>query len=286
MKIYMLLKHCIALIKPRQWLKNMLLLFPPFFGGKFFEPSTLKVLIPSLLSFSFIASCGYILNDIRDRESDRYHAVKKNRPLVRGDIPVAAAFVLAGILYLSAMFVSSSVSQQFEGFIIIYFFVSFFYTIYFKDIVLADIFLISSGFLIRVLAGGSAFHVTVSSWLFLTVFIVSLFLAAGKRLGELMTLGIDAPKHRKILAHYTPGFLEGILWISASVAIVMYALYTIENKRELIYTVPIAAYGLLRYIYIAREQGRGDPTDALLKDRQITVTGIVWFFAVAYIIYR
>jgi 4-hydroxybenzoate polyprenyltransferase len=120
--------------------------------------------------------------------------------------------------------------------------------------------------------------------LFLTVFIVALFLATGKRLGEIITLGNEAAKHRNNLGQYTPSFLFGMLWFSAAAALVMYALYVVENKKEIIYTIPIAAFGLVRYIYIVND-GEGDPTAALLRDPQIMGAGIIWMFMIGIILY-
>jgi 4-hydroxybenzoate polyprenyltransferase len=127
--------------------------------------------------------------------------------------------------------------------------------------------------------------VAVSGWLFLTVFMVALFLAAGKRLGELISQGADAGKQRSSLNHYSQSFLEGILWSSAASALITYALYIIENRKGMIYTVPLAAFGLFRYIYIVKE-GKGDPTEALLKDTQILVTGIIWAGIIGLLIYK
>jgi 4-hydroxybenzoate polyprenyltransferase len=159
------------------------------------------------------------------------------------------------------------------------------YSLYFKHRVIIDIFFVSFGFLIRVLAGGEAFHVAVSGWLFLTVFVVSLLLAAGKRMGELITMGNDAHKQRSILIQYSPAYLEGVLWFSAAASLVTYALYALEHHNRLYYTVPVVAFGLLRYIYTVKE-GKGDPTNALLQDRQIMGVGIIWAAMIGLIIYK
>jgi len=280
----MILFSIIKLLRPHQWAKNLLLLFPLFFAGKLFDPAARSTILPSLLSFSLAASCCYIINDIMDRETDKNHHSKKNRAIARGDISIPFAVILAFFLYLTAMLVASSVSRRFEGFLIIYLLVSFAYTFFFKNIVLVDIFFIAFGFLIRVLAGGEAFRVIVTNWLFLTVFMVSLLLSAGKRLGELVSLGDDAHKHRKILLEYSYSFLDGLLWFSAASALVTYALYTLDREHGLFYTVPLAAFGLVRYIYIVK-QGKGDPTEALLFDKQILSVGIMWALMIGFIIY-
>ncbi len=280
----MIFLSIIKLLRPQQWAKNLLLLFPPFFAGKMFDATVRPSILPSLISFSLAASCCYIVNDIMDREADKNHHSKKNRAIARGDISLLLAVILAIVLYITAMLIASSVSRRFEGFLIIYLLVSFTYTFFFKNTVLVDIFFIAFGFLVRVLAGGEAFHITVTNWLFLTVFLVSLLLGAGKRLGELVCLGDDACKHRKILTQYSHSFLEGLLWFSAAASLVTYALYTLEQKNGLFYTVPVAAFGLIRYIYIVK-QGKGDPTEALLFDKQILGVGVIWACVIGLIIY-
>ncbi len=285
MNVLKIINKYLSILRPHQWLKNLLLLFPSFFGGKILEPASVSALIPAFLSFSCAASCCYIINDIADREADRQHPDKKDRAIARGDVSLPVAGLLAALLYLMSMLLSASVSERFEGSVIIYTLLTFGYTIYFKHIVIADIFIVSFGFLIRVLAGGEASHVSVTKWLFLTVFIVALFLAAGKRLSELISLEVDAAKQRLSLNRYSLTFLEGVLWSMASCALVTYALYIIENRDPMLYTVPVAAYGLLRYIFIVKG-GRGDPTDVLLHDKHILVTGITWVAMTGMILYK
>jgi decaprenyl-phosphate phosphoribosyltransferase len=280
----MILLSIIKLLRPNQWIKNLLLLFPLFFAGKLFDPNLRSAIFPALISFSLAASCCYIINDIVDREADKNHHSKRNRAIARGDISITLALILAFSLYIAGMLIASSVSRRFEGLLVVYLLVSCAYTFYFKKVVLVDIFFIAFGFVIRVLSGGEAFRISVTSWLFLTVFLVSLMLGAGKRLGELVSLGDDAHKHRKILIHYSQSFLEGLLWFSAAAALVTYALYTLPRENSLFYTVPLAAFGLIRYIYIVK-QGKGDPTEALLFDKQILSVGVLWACLIGLIIY-
>lgn len=277
-------KTYIKLLRPSQWVKNLLLFFPPFFAGRIFGISFLEKILPALLAFCLAASCSYIINDIIDMESDRNHEGKKKRSIASGDITVSKAISVAAILLFSSIYISLLVSTNFFLYIIAYLIISLSYTFFFKEIVILDIFVISLGFLVRVMAGGEAFGVPVSNWLFMTVFMVSLFLATGKRIGEMVFLGDEAHNHRKSLSSYSTNYLEGILWFSASSALVMYSLYTLEHRSRLFYTVPLAAFGLLRYIYIAKE-GKGDPTEALLKDRQVMAVGIVWFIVICLVTY-
>ena len=185
----------LKLLRPHQWLKNLLLLFPPFFGGKITDPGVLMQVLPALAAFSCASSCGYIINDIRDLEADRNHKTKMDREIASARISSTSAILVAAVLYLIAMILSLLLHGEkwrFQLFVTIYLLNSLVYTFFFKNVVIMDVFLISFGFLIRVLAGGEVFKIPISNWLFLTVFSVSLMLATGKRLGELISLGNDA----------------------------------------------------------------------------------------------
>lgn len=238
-----------------------------------------------MAAFSLAASCSYIINDIWDAEADRNHVSKKNRLIAQREIAIPVAGLLAFLLFTLSFSLSALVSNLFWLYLAAYLAISLSYTFFLKNVVIVDVFLISAGFLVRVLSGGEAFGIEVSKWLFMTVFMVSLFLAAGKRAGEMISMGKDAVIHRKSLSAYSSSFLEGTLWFSASASLVTYALYTIEERGELFYTVPLAAFGMLRYIFIVKE-GKGDPTDALLKDWQIMFTGVIWLVVIGFIIYR
>lgn len=154
-----------------------------------------------------------------------------------------------------------------------------------KDIAILDIFCIAIGFVIRVMAGGKAFHIDVSPWLFATMFMISLVLASGKRLSETRLLPDNASHHRNSLNDYSEGFLKDILIISSGTAIVTYALYTVEQSQELIFTIPVVVFGLFRYLRLANS-GIGDATEALMKDFQLAITVIVWLGLVAILRYK
>jgi len=274
----------VNLLRPHQWIKNLLILFPPFFGGLLLYHDTIYLVVPAVLVFSAAASSSYIINDIQDASVDKNHSKKKNRPIACGEISKVQAMSISIALFSISIISSFYISGVLWMYILAYLLISLSYTFFFKNVVILDIFFISAGFMIRVLAGGAIFNIEVSHWLFLTVFLVSLFLASGKRLAELLEMGTKAAAHRKSLSNYNPSFIEGVLWFAASAALVTYSLYTIEEKSALFYTVPLTAFGLLRYIYIVKT-GVGDPTDILLSDGQIMTTGIVWAIAIGIIKY-
>ncbi len=275
----------IKTLRIRHWIKNSFLFAAPFFGGKLFSEETLITAFPAFMAFSFCASAAYILNDIRDIENDSLHPEKKCRPIASGSISKGRASVFAIFLVTLSFIISYMIAPAFFYFVLSYLLIQIAYSMSLKNIVLIDIFCIASGFVIRVLAGGAAFDVVISQWLMLTMFMVSLVLATGKRLSEIMLLNDLAEKHRKSLHHHSADSLTEILLISSSASLIAYALYTLEQFQGLIYTVPVVTFGLFRYIMLSK-QGMGDPTAALTRDKWLSVTVVVWIMLVGLIRYN
>lgn len=263
-----------------------MLFFPPFLGGNLLQQGLFAAGILPLASFCLASSASYIVNDIADRESDREHPQKKFRPLPSGDIPVKQALLLAAVLLVAAVCLAFIVSAKFLLFLLAYLLVAVAYSFYLKDYPIIDLFCISSGFLLRLLAGGEAFGVVVSEWLFLSVFLLALFLSTGKRLSEKKNLGEQAGNHRKALSGYPDGFLGGILFMTGSAVLVTYTLYVVSrHKAILLYTVPLCCFGLLRYLLRVFSGKGGDPTESLTKDLPLFVTGLLWVFMIGWGIY-
>jgi len=275
----------LSLLRPRHWIKNLFLFAPPFFGGRILDKETLSLAIPAFIAFSFCANASYIINDIKDARNDSLHPRKKDRPISSGIISKKNAAMLSMFMAASSFVISYIISPVFFYFVLSYFFIQLTYSAYLKNIALADIFCIASGFVIRVLAGGAAFNVEVSLWLLVTMFMISLVLATGKRLSEFRLLTHNASEHRKSLNHYSPSFLNEILIISSSASLISYALYTVEQFHALIYTIPIVTFGLFRYIMLSKH-GMGDPTDALTRDKWLALTVVLWLLLIGLVRYH
>ncbi len=280
----LLIRDHISLLRPKHWIKNLFLFAPPFFGGTLFSESTPKIAIPAFFAFSLCASAGYILNDVSDVENDKLHDRKKNRAIASGSIPKGNAWILAVILGIFSLITALKISLSFLFFILLYFSIQLTYSLYLKQIPIVDIFCIASGFVIRVFAGGAAFNITVSQWLLLTMFMISLVLASGKRIGEVNMLNENAGAHRRSLHYYSAAALNDILLIASAASLIAYALYTIEQFHGLVYTVPIVTFGLFRYIMLSK-QGLGDPTEAMTKDQWLALTVVLWLMVVGLIRY-
>lgn len=272
-------------LRPKQWIKNLILFFPSFLGGKLMLLSAWgQSLWLAPLAFCLVSSATYIINDILDRQHDRLHPQKKFRPIAVGSISLPLAIACSALLLLAGMLSGARVSGHFLLLLCAYLLVSLGYSLGWKDRPIVDLFCISAGFLLRLLAGGSAFQVTISDWLFLSVFLLSIFLSAGKRAAEQALLGEDGGQHRAALVGYPPGFLDGVMIFSGAAVLVAYAMYAIA-RPYLIYTVPLCAFGLLRYVLRVKQGRGGDPTESLLKDGSLLLVGLLWVFLIAWGLY-
>jgi len=272
-------------LRLRQWIKNLILFFPPFLGGKLATiTASWHVLWLAPLAFCLVSSGSYIINDIYDRDHDRLHPQKKFRPIASGNLSLPLAVAWCGFLLFAGILAGTLVSGHFLLFLCAYLLIAIGYSLGWKKCPLVDLFCISAGFLLRLLAGGVAFQVTISDWLFLSVFLLSIFLSAGKRAGEQTLLGQDGGRHRVALDGYPPGFLDGVMIFSGAAVLVTYAMYTIAHPY-LIYTVPLCAFGLLRYLLRVKQGEGGDPTESLLKDKTLFVVGGLWVFMIGWGLY-
>ncbi|HOI17564.1 MAG TPA: decaprenyl-phosphate phosphoribosyltransferase [Geobacteraceae bacterium] len=274
----------VTILRPTQWLKNLILFFPPFLGGELLGAGVLTRGVAPVVSFCLASSSTYILNDIIDRESDRNHPRKSRRPIPSGGVSIPMATVLCLLCLAAALVLAYRISPVFLSILVAYLLVSILYSSYLKNLPIVDLFCISAGFLFRLQAGGEAYRVEVSEWLFLSVFLLSIFLSTGKRLFEKNALGDAAVTHRRSLESYPRGFLDGIMYMTGGAVLVTYTLYVIEH-HVLIYTVPLCCFGLLRYILRVKSGLGGDPTESLLKDGPLLVIGVLWAVMVGWGIY-
>lgn len=280
------LKACCHLLRPRQWLKNLMLYFPPFLGGALLQPGMAFKGVRPFVAFCLISSAIYILNDLCDSVSDGQHPRKRLRPLPSGRVSSRWAVALAVACALCSVLVAWGASAAFFGYLAAYATVSIAYSLHLKDVALVDIFCISAGFLVRLLAGGAVFGLAISEWLFLCVFLLSIFLSTGKRLGEKTHLGVLAEQHRRVLVAYPTGFLEGAMYMTGGSVLVAYTMYVLSRPSGLLlYSVPLCCFGLLRHILRIQAGGGGDPTESLTRDLPMFLVGLLWAVMVGWGIY-
>lgn len=287
------MKHYIRLARPEQWVKNIFLFLPLFFDHKFTNPTLFGLTIVGALAFSLMASSIYILNDYFDREADRKHPTKKNRPLASGKAKVVPSIVFMCFLFLGGLSICFLLPASFSIVLVIYFVVNLGYNFGLKHIPLLDVFVLSSGYLMRVYGGGFISDIEPSAWLGIMTFFMALFLALAKRRDDMVIYLDMGTKSRKVLDGYNLQFLNVGLAIMASVIIVAYAMYTINPETlmrfkspHLYLTIIPVVLGLLRYLQITFvEKNSGSPTQVFYKDTFLQLVVVSWAVSLYLLIY-
>ncbi|MCL2253124.1 MAG: UbiA prenyltransferase family protein [Lachnospiraceae bacterium] len=281
------IKTYFKLIRPKHWLKNIVVFVPLIYANNLTKPDLLFMTIRCFISFCLISSAVYIINDLVDAPKDKLHPIKKLRPLAAGLINPKYAVITAVILAVCGF------SGAFFGypdymvfiFTVVYFALITAYSFVLKNYSIIDCFTIAAGFILRIYAGAAAGLSPVSEWLFLTIVAVSLFMAFGKRRGEMMQIG-GTNATRSVLSNYDMNVLSGILFVCAGLSIVFYALWAMANTSLMIYTVPLVIFIIFRYLMIIHlKQAHGDPVTTLLSDRGLLISAILFGIMSMILIY-
>ena len=268
-------------MRPRQWTKNVLFVFPALvFSENFFELELLgRVALCSILMI-LVSGGVYIINDIADLESDRAHPQKRNRPLAAGEAPLWAAWMAAVALPVLSLAGALLLDQGLFWVLLAYLALQVAYSFSLKHVALLDVMIVAAGFVLRVLAGGIVIDVQLSPWLYTSAGLLALFLAIGKRRQEYAQLGENAAAARPVAAHYNLDLLNDMLRIVTTCTMITYILYIVEAGTMIrvdinfgLLTVPIVIYGLFRYLYLIHVLGEGSaPDELLLTDRPLQAT--------------
>ncbi|GAB4274526.1 MAG: decaprenyl-phosphate phosphoribosyltransferase [Candidatus Rifleibacteriota bacterium] len=287
-------------LRPKQWTKNLIL-----FAGLLFSEKNLMLTregwlyaIAGFLIFCGLSGSVYILNDLSDIKKDRMHPEKCKRPIASGDLPVSEAKAVLIILLLGCLFAAWNISGLFFSTSLAYFMLNIAYSFKLKTVVILDVMCISTGFVLRAVAGVGALKavesdIYISHWLVLSTLMLAMFLSLAKRRQEITILAENASNHRKILADYSPAYIDQLTSILASTAIITYTFYTVSpdtlkkfGTDNLIYSVPMVLYGMLRYLYLIHIHDMGDnPSEVLLKDRPLQINLLLWAIVVFSVIH-
>ncbi|GJQ22038.1 MAG: decaprenyl-phosphate phosphoribosyltransferase [Bacteroidia bacterium] len=287
-------KHLLTLLRPRQWVKNLFLFAPLIFSKHLFEENSFLTALAGFFSFCFLSSGVYVVNDIFDREADKSHPIKRNRPIAAGLVPVGSGIAVAAILILLAAAIASFLNSSFQRTAGLYLLLNLSYSMRLKHVILLDVFIIAAGFMLRVLAGAFVIEVEVSHWLVLCTLFVSLFLALSKRRGELLLERVTGEvSGREVLKEYDTAFADQMITISASGMAISYALYTVAERtvtmfktENLIFTTVFVLFGIFRYLYLLKKKSTEDnPTLILVTDPVMMINIAAWFLACVAIIY-
>lgn len=290
------MKNLIRLIRPKQWIKNLIVLLPVFFGGALLHPSAIYAGLITALSFSFAASSIYCLNDIIDIEDDKHHPIKCNRPLASGAISIPQGYtlmVLMLILSMASTFLLYDHQLETAGVIAFYWLLNIGYCLKLKQYAIIDVYIVAFGFVLRVLAGGISTSIHLSKWIVLMTFLLMLFLSFAKRRDDVVRMNETGHAPRQNTIRYNLTFINQAITITSSVTLVCYIMYTVSPETiqnfhtdYLYLTSVFVLVGLLRYIQIAVvDKKSGDPTKVILRDRFTQLIVLAFGLAFLFIIY-
>ncbi len=278
-------------------MKNLFVFAGILFADLWMEPRAILVTAAGALGFCLASSSVYLLNDIADRERDRYHPEKRHRPIAAGFVPVPVAAAVSAGLAALVIGVSAVLAPTYCAIVSGYLVMQVFYSFHLKHMVILDALVIAMGFVLRAIAGvtlamDAGFEgVSISHWLIVCTFFLAIFLAFAKRRYEVVSLGENAAGHRKILEEYSPGLLDQMMGIAAASAIIGYSIYTVSPRTlhivstKLWVTVPFVVYGVFRYLYLVRIKGHGGSPDRLMvSDRPTLVNLLLWIATVIFVL--
>lgn len=282
------------LMRPHQWIKNTFVLIGLLFGHAWHDPALVIKAIIAFAAFCLISSTIYIINDIIDIEQDRHHPSKRKRPLPSGKLKISTAAMFAMLLGAAGLGLAAFASSKVVLILLIYAVMNLAYSLKLKHVVILDVFIIATGFMLRILAGTLGLGIPPSQWLLLCGLMVTLFLGFSKRRAEIIALSADKTAHRKVLQEYSPVLLDKMIVVTAAGLIMSYSLYTmnpetilIHGTPNLIYTVPFVIYGVFRYIYLLHHQSSGgDPSKDLVRDPHMLTVLAAWLITTVLLIAR
>lgn len=279
-------------MRPRQWPKNGFLFVGLIFDKQLLQPVPLARILVGFILFCLLSSTVYIINDLLDLEADRQHPQKRFRPIASGMLPVSAASMAAILLLVLIFPLAYLLSPSFALFALIYLTINLAYSAYFKHIVVMDVIVLASLYVVRVGAGVELIQVArFSPWLYVFTTFLALYLVVGKRRAELNLLAENANASRPVLGGYTLPLLDQLITLVSSMTIITYSLYTFsaENlppNHTMMLTIPYVIYGIFRYLYLVEVKHSGAaPEEILLTDRPLQIAILLWGLTIFVIFY-
>lgn len=276
--------------RPRQWLKNVLVLAAPFAAGRISDGPALLATLVAFVAFCLAASAIYLINDAKDVEADRAHPTKRNRPIAAGIVPVPLALAFGSVLLLAALGVSFTQNWRLVVVIAVYEAVQLGYCFGLKHEPVIDLCIVASGFLLRAIAGGVAAMIPLSQWFLLATAFGSLFMVSGKRYAEIRLYETTGAEIRASLRKYSSSYLRFVWATSVAIVITMYSLWAFDLHQlsrsvwSVISIVPFVI-ALLRYAVDVDGGKAGEPEEIVLHDRVLQVLGVCWVLSLALAFY-
>ncbi len=296
------IKDLVKLMRIKHYIKNLLVFFPALFSCQLFNSNYFVKCIIGFISVSLLASAVYCINDIKDKEKDAKHPIKKERPIASGRVSVGEASAFAVILVLISLllnvFMHFNMGMSLKSLIIassaelLYLVLNIFYSFGLKNVPIVDVVILVSGFLIRILYGAFITEIEISNWLYLTVMMGAFYMGFGKRRNESLKQG---DKSRAVLKKYSKEFLDKFMYVSLIMTLVFYSLWCIDEDTiarigngYMIYTIPLIFIVLMKYsLDIENNESFGDPVDVIVKDKWlmglaallgVVIMGIIYIF--------
>jgi 4-hydroxybenzoate polyprenyltransferase len=293
MRLAAYVRSLVRLARPHQWIKNAFVLVGLVFGHGWLEPALIGQSLAVFAAFCLASSAVYVGNDVMDREADRAHPGKRERPIASGAVGIFAAWLFCNTLATAALVIAGWVSTAAVAIVAGYLLLNAAYSAGLKHVAILDVVLIAAGFMLRILAGTAGIGIEPSKWLLFVGLMLTLFLGFSKRRAELGALGDAGPAadagvpQRPVLASYSVTMLDRMVATTAVGAALGYGLYTVDpdtvllhGTKGLILTLPFVVYGLFRYLFLVHRRGGGaDPAWELLHDPHLVVATLAWFAA-------
>lgn len=286
-----IIKELLLSMRPKQWYKNLVIFVSLVFSLNLTNIDMWLSTILGFVIFCMLSGSEYILNDILDRKKDKNHPEKCKRPIASGKIKISYASIFVIFLIVVSFLASYLISIQFLLTSLVFLLLILSYSLFLKRYIIVDVLVISSGFVIRAIAGvviGFTIdkNVDMSPWLVICAFLLALFLALGKRRHELALLGINAKAHRQILQDYSATMLDQMISITTAALIISYSLYTfLTEDLYMMLTIPVVIYGLFKYLFLIHAKNFGGEPEMLFKDKGLVVSMGLWILLVLIILY-
>jgi 4-hydroxybenzoate polyprenyltransferase len=281
-----MLREIFITMRPKQWYKNLVIFIGIAFSLNLLNIKLWLIVISAFFIFCLLSGSIYLINDVLDIEKDRKHPKKRERPLPSGKLKPNQAIIAAITFTLIALLGSYLINLPFFIISLAYFLLIMLYSLYLKNFIIVDIMIISTGFVMRAVAGALAISVIVSPWLIICAFLLALFLALGKRRHELFILGDKVNEHRQSLNSFSTEMLDQMIIITTSTLIMSYSLYTFfTGKLLMMITIPFAFYGIFRYLFLIHSQNMGGEPEMIFKDKGMVLSIVLWALVVFLVLY-
>lgn len=292
-----MIKSILRLTRPKQWIKNMFVFIPMFFGGELFDLHSVWLAVLTFFAFSLVASSIYCYNDIVDVDADRHHPVKCLRPIASGEVSIRLGYILMALTFCLGMGVllllPPEVMSPVMAVIVFYYVLNLAYCSKLKQFAILDVCIVAFGFVLRILAGGFACELALSNWIVIMTFLLTLFMSFAKRRDDVLRMNSTGEAPRKNTVRYNLTFINQAITITASVTLVCYIMYCVSpevterfDTPYLYLTFVFVLLGLLRYIQIAVvDEKSGDPTKIILHDHFSQIIVVAWILSFLLMIY-